>query len=70
MALNGKREHFTLADLNACARTASMKRGRAAKILTEVQATASRWPTFAEAAGVRNRAARKNPAHLESATYS
>jgi len=52
MTLNGKRDNFTLADFNACARTASMKRGRAAKILAEVQATVSRWRSFAETAGV------------------
>lgn len=52
MTMNGKRDHFTLEDFNACARTASMKRGRAAKILAEVQATVAQWPSFAEAAGV------------------
>lgn len=52
MTMNGKRDHFTLEDFNACARTASMKRGRAAKILAEVQATVAEWPSFAETAGV------------------
>jgi len=52
MTMNGKRDHFTLEDFNACAKTASMKRGRAAKILAEVQATVSKWKTFAEEAGV------------------
>ena len=52
MMMNGKRDHFTLEDFNACARTASIKRGRAAKILAEVQATVAQWPSFAEAAGV------------------
>jgi len=52
MTMNGKRGHFTLEDFNACARTASMKRGRAAKIVAEVQATVAQWPLFAEKAGV------------------
>jgi serine/threonine-protein kinase HipA len=52
MTMNGKRDHFTLEDFNACARTASMKRGRAAKIVVEVQATVAQWPSFAETAGV------------------
>lgn len=52
MTMNGKRDHFTLEDFNACARTASMKRGRAAKIVAEVQATVAQWPSFAETAGV------------------
>lgn len=52
MTMNGKRDHFTLADFNACAKTASLKRGRAAKIVAEVQATVSQWKSFAEQAGV------------------
>lgn len=52
MTMNGKRDHFTLDDFNACANTASMKRGRAAKILAEVQATVTKWHSFAETAGV------------------
>lgn len=52
MTMNGKREKFIMEDFNACARTASMKRGRAAKIVAEVQATVSQWESFAEKAGV------------------
>lgn len=52
MAMNGKRDNFTLEDFNACAKTASMKRGRAGKIVAEVQATVSKWASFAEQAGV------------------
>ena len=52
MTMNGKRDNFTLEDFNACAKTASMKRGRAAKIVAEVQASVSNWPSFAEQAGV------------------
>jgi serine/threonine-protein kinase HipA len=52
MTMNGKRDDFTLDDFNACAKTASMKRGRAAKIVAEVQATVAKWSSFAEQAGV------------------
>jgi serine/threonine-protein kinase HipA len=52
MTLNGKRDRFTMEDFNACARTASMKRGRAAAILGEVVETVSRWPEYADDAGV------------------
>ena len=52
MTMNGKRDNFSLEDFNACAKTASMKRGRAAKIVAEVQATVSQWKSFAEQAGV------------------
>lgn len=52
MKMNGKRDNFTLNDFKACARTASMKRGRAAKIVAEVQDTVANWQSFAEQAGV------------------
>jgi len=52
MSLNGKRDHFTRADLRACAKTALMKRGRADTILDEVRAAVANWPRYAEAAGV------------------
>lgn len=52
MTLNGKRDDFSLEDFKACARAASMKRGRAETILKEVQATVSRWPAYAEEVGV------------------
>lgn len=52
MTINGKRDHFTLADFVACARSAIMKRGRAATILAEVIDVVKRWPEFAGYAGV------------------
>lgn len=47
MTLNGKRDGFSLADFEACAKAALMKRGRAAAITEEVQAAVKRWPEFA-----------------------
>ena len=47
MTMNGKREGFTMADLEACAKTALMKRGRAAAIADEVIVAVKRWPEFA-----------------------
>mgnify|MGYP003394651523 FL=1 len=52
MTLNGKRDDFTMDDFNACAKTASMKRGRARRIVDAVQETVSQWKVYAEAAGV------------------
>lgn len=52
MTLNGKRDDFTMDDFNACAKTASMKRGRAKRIVDAVQETVSQWKIYAEAAGV------------------
>jgi len=47
MTLNGKRDGFSLEDFEACARSAGMKRGRAATILEEVHSAVKRWPQFA-----------------------
>jgi serine/threonine-protein kinase HipA len=52
MTLNGKRDGFTLDDFIQCGKNAGLKRGRAETIVSEVQATVSRWPEFAEAAKV------------------
>ena len=52
MSLNGKRDNFTLEDFRTCARAASMKRGRAEAIIQEVREVVSRWPDYAEEAGV------------------
>jgi serine/threonine-protein kinase HipA len=52
MTLNGKRDGFVLEDFRACAKAASMKRGRADAILDEVIAAVARWPEFAAQAGV------------------
>jgi len=52
MTLNGKSDGFTRADFRACAKLAMMKRGRDKAILEEVCDAVSRWPQFAEQAGV------------------
>jgi serine/threonine-protein kinase HipA len=52
MTLNGKRDDFTMEDFKACAKTASMKRGRAEAIVGEVREVVSRWQDYAEDAGV------------------
>ena len=45
-------QELTLFLIVQCARSALMKRGRAAAILDEVQTAVKRWPEFAAAAGV------------------
>jgi serine/threonine-protein kinase HipA len=52
MTINGKRDDFSLADFKACAKTASMKRGRAEQIVDEVRQVVARWPDYADKAGV------------------
>jgi len=52
MSVNQKRDNFKLEDLKACANTASMKRGRAETIYKKVVEVVSRWPEYAEEAGV------------------
>jgi serine/threonine-protein kinase HipA len=58
MTLNGKRDDFTLADFEACARAASMKRGGAKAILAEVREAVLRWRDYADHVGV-------DPAHRD-----
>ena len=50
MSVNGRRDDFTRADLEACAATASINAARARAIIDEVVATVTDWPGFAEAA--------------------
>ena len=52
MTMNGRRDEFTMADFRACARSASMKRGRAEAIVEEVREAVRQWPQYADAAGV------------------
>jgi serine/threonine-protein kinase HipA len=52
MTMNGKRDGFTVADFEACAKSALMKRGRAIAILDDVLAAVKTWPTYAETANV------------------
>lgn len=70
MTLNGKRDQFTMEDFKACAKTASMKRGRAAKIVAEVQAAVSQWKLFAEQAGVPDGVREKIQGTLNLKPYS
>jgi len=52
MTINGKGDKFTMDDFKACAKTASMKRGRAKIIIDEVNQAVSRWQVYADDAGV------------------
>ncbi len=52
MSVNGKRDGFTLDDLHACARVASIKRPAADAVIAEVRAALKGWAGFAEQAGV------------------
>jgi serine/threonine-protein kinase HipA len=52
MSLNGKRDNFTIEDFKACAKNASMKRGRAEDIVRQVQEAILQWMHFADESGV------------------
>jgi serine/threonine-protein kinase HipA len=52
MTLNGKGDDFVLDDFKACAKAASMKRGRAETIIEEVRTVVARWREYADEAGV------------------
>ena len=58
MSLNGKRDKFDLDDFRACAKMASMKRGRAEDILQRVQNAVLKWKGFADEAGVPDKEAK------------
>jgi serine/threonine-protein kinase HipA len=64
MTMNGKRDDFTLADFDQCARTLSMQRGRARAIVQAVAEAVARWDEFAEAAAVAPRWRRQIGANL------
>ena len=52
MTMNGRRDGYTLEDFRQCAKSASMKRGRAEAIIAQVTDAVRRWPEFSEATGV------------------
>jgi serine/threonine-protein kinase HipA len=52
MSIGGKRDGFVREDFVNFGKRARFKRGRAATLLDEVGAAVSRWPEFAETAGV------------------
>lgn len=52
MTMNGKRSDFTLEDFKACAKSASMKRGRAETVIDEVQTVVARWRDYADESSV------------------
>lgn len=52
MTMNGKRDDFTMDDFKACAKAASMKRGRAQRIVSEVLDIVSRWKEYAADADI------------------
>ncbi|MBT3201573.1 MAG: type II toxin-antitoxin system HipA family toxin [Phycisphaerales bacterium] len=53
MTINGKRDNFTLADFHACGKSALLKQGQAKTILHKVRDVVSRWPDYADQAGVK-----------------
>jgi serine/threonine-protein kinase HipA len=52
MSVNGKRDQFSRADLEAVGRNAQLKRGRAETIAEEVITAVRAWPSFAADGGV------------------
>jgi serine/threonine-protein kinase HipA len=52
MSLNGKRDNFVEEDFLDFAKTAGLKRGRDKTILAEVRDAVTRWPPFADQAGI------------------
>jgi serine/threonine-protein kinase HipA len=50
--VHGKRDHFTMDDFTACGKSAMLKQGQAKAIVNRVREVVSRWPGYAEQAGV------------------
>jgi serine/threonine-protein kinase HipA len=59
MSLNGKRDGFSIADLEAVARVAGLPRGRAKGILAEISDVVADWPTVAAEVGVQEQLAER-----------
>lgn len=52
MTINGKRDHFSKADLEACAKVAAIPQRKITDIIEEVEKAVSQWPDYADQAGV------------------
>ena len=52
MTVNGKRDNFTLDDLQASGKFALLKQGQAKRILNEIREVISRWQDYADEVGV------------------
>lgn len=59
MSLNGKRDNFNMEDFKACAKNASMKRGRAEEIVQQVRIAVLGWKDFANEVGVPDNVANR-----------
>ncbi len=55
MSINGKRDGFTIADLDAVARMAGLPRGRSRAILAQIEDVVADWPAAAARVGVDER---------------
>jgi len=53
MTMKGKRSGFTLEDFKMCAKSASMKRGRAETIIEEVRNIVAKWRDYADESRVK-----------------
>ncbi|MDA0666717.1 MAG: type II toxin-antitoxin system HipA family toxin [Planctomycetota bacterium] len=53
MTLQGKRDDFSMEDFRACGRTVGLVRGRAERMVREVQEVVASWPLYAERVGLK-----------------
>ena len=59
MSMNGKRDKFNKNDFIEFANTASMKKGRAETIISQVQDAVSKWPKYAKDVNISNERIKK-----------
>ncbi|PCJ55174.1 MAG: toxin HipA [Planctomycetota bacterium] len=64
MSMQGKRDGFTMDDFKACGKAVGLVRGRAERIVREVQEVVRLWPGYAERVGVADIVQRKIDGHL------
>lgn len=59
MSINGKRDNFTIEDIQACEKNVGLKRGSSKEIVREIQHVVSRWTEFASQAGISEQKAQE-----------
>lgn len=59
MSINGKRDNFTIEDIQACEKNVGLKRGSSKEIVREIQHVVSRWTEFASEAGISEQKAQE-----------
>ena len=63
MAIQGKRDGFTVTDLEACGKVGMLKRNRVRYLIDQVQASVKKWPEFSKRAEVETKTIKERGSH-------